>query len=326
MIQRKSFPAQFKAVGEDGTFEAIVSVFGNVDLAGDRVVKGAFEDNLKEWGESGDPIPVIWSHMWDNPDAHIGKVLAAEERDEGLYVKAQIDQDDPFSKKVHKLLKERRVREFSFAYDIVEEEKNDGANELRKLSIIEVGPTLKGMNPDTQLLAAKSGLMGEAFKAALETRKDVYAALEGSEEEKRRAINAAVQAWAEAAYPPDEEGRRSAWVSIAATYDDRVIVSIEKYTEDEIEYVEFSYAATEEGVTLGEPSPVDVTVQVAGKSQAKAGRVLSAKNESKLREARDAIDAVLKSIEKDEGKAREIAPGLNRFKTLIAIEELEQTA
>lgn len=165
--QHKSYPANFKALDESsGTFEAIVAVFGNVDLIGDRVVKGAFQKSLGEWKESGDPIPVIWSHMWSDPNAHIGKTLEAEERDEGLWVKGQLDMDDPFAAKVFKLMQERRVKEFSFAYDIEDEAKaEDGANDLRELKLIEVGPTLKGMNPATQLLAAKTLAAAAGIKA-----------------------------------------------------------------------------------------------------------------------------------------------------------------
>jgi hypothetical protein len=72
-----------------GEFEALVSVFGNVDYGGDRVVKGAFAKSLARWEEKGDPIPVIWNHMWENPEAHIGKVNPgdAAETDDGLLVK-----------------------------------------------------------------------------------------------------------------------------------------------------------------------------------------------------------------------------------------------
>lgn len=43
-----------------------------------------------------------------------------------------------------------------------------------------------------------------------------------------------------------------------------------------------------------------LTVKSATEALVKAGRVLSAKNESALREARDAIDSVLKSLDRDE--------------------------
>jgi HK97 family phage prohead protease len=159
MSMHKAAPlANFKAVNEAaGIFEAIVSVFGNVDAVGDRVLPGAFNASLARWADSGDPIPVLWSHAWDDPAAHIGVVQAAEERPEGLWIKAQLDVDKPFARQVYDLLKARRVREFSFAYDVIDSRQaDDGANELTVLDVIECGPTLKGVNAETQLLTVKA--------------------------------------------------------------------------------------------------------------------------------------------------------------------------
>ncbi|WP_420123199.1 HK97 family phage prohead protease [Nakamurella sp.] len=161
----KTFPGRVKAAGEPGTdegvFEAIVSVFGNVDSVGDVVMPGAFTDTLAEWAAKGDPIPVLWSHMSHDPDYHIGEVIEAKEVDEGLWVKARIDLDEPKSRKVFKLLKGRRVTQFSFAYDIDEggwgKRGDEEIYELRKLKLYEVGPTLIGANQDTELLAVKAG-------------------------------------------------------------------------------------------------------------------------------------------------------------------------
>jgi hypothetical protein len=51
-------------------------------------------------------------------------------------------------------LRDGRVTEWSFAYDVVREKRAaDGANELLELSIWEAGPTLKGANSETGTLA-----------------------------------------------------------------------------------------------------------------------------------------------------------------------------
>lgn len=162
----------FKALDDEeggepeGTFEAVVSVFGNVDYAGDRVIKGAFAKSLATWSASGDPIPVVWSHQWQDPEMHIGGVLEAEERDEGLWVKAQLDvAENPSAANVWRLLSKRRVREFSFAYDVLDEKPSKEANDLLELDVIEVGPTLKGMNPETLLLEAKARRDARAGRA-----------------------------------------------------------------------------------------------------------------------------------------------------------------
>ncbi|KAF0646714.1 hypothetical protein K701_27420 [Streptomyces fradiae ATCC 10745 = DSM 40063] len=168
---------RIKAAGEhegtdEGTFEAIVAAY-NLDSVGDKITPGAFADTLAEWKGRGDPIPVLWSHMSQDPDYHIGEVLEAEERPEGLWVKARID-TEPGSKaaQVYKLLKGRRVTQFSFAYDVeegawVDQKDGEGYYELRKLRLYEVGPTLIGANQATELLDVKSS-DGATMRIAVE--------------------------------------------------------------------------------------------------------------------------------------------------------------
>lgn len=179
----KSCPARIKAAGApdglaDGEFEAVVSVFGNVDTYGDKVIKGAFADTLAEWAAKGDPIPVYYSHRMDDPDFNLGEVLDAKETDEGLWVKGRLDIDDPVpgskAPQVHRLMKGRRITQFSFAYDIVEaawvESDDEEYLELRKLKLHEVGPTPVGANDQTELLGIKAA--GDAARHLAAAVKD----------------------------------------------------------------------------------------------------------------------------------------------------------
>jgi HK97 family phage prohead protease len=164
-MRTKSCPVRIKAAGthegtDEGVFEAIVAAY-NLDSVGDKISPGAFAETLAEWKGRGDPIPVLWSHMSHDPEYHIGEVLEAEERPEGLWVKARIDLDATKAAQVYKLLKGRRVTQFSFAYDIeegswVEQKDGPGYYELRKLKLYEVGPTLIGANQATELIDVKS--------------------------------------------------------------------------------------------------------------------------------------------------------------------------
>lgn len=163
----KSCPAQVKAAGtedglKEGQFRAVVSVFNNKDSYGDKVIPGAFADDLAAWAAKGDPIPVFWSHQMSDPEMCIGEVIEAKETAVGLEVLAQLDLDDDARKarQAYRLLKGRRVTQFSFAYDIVEaawvETEDEWWYELRKLKIHEVGPTPIGANQETELLAVKT--------------------------------------------------------------------------------------------------------------------------------------------------------------------------
>jgi phage head maturation protease len=175
-VKHKSAPAQLapEADNDAGTFEAIVSVFGNKDLVGDVVMPGAFSKSLAAWKESGDPIPVYWSHRLDDPSYNVGELVDARElaggdptipawandhvkANGGLYVKGKID-DFGMGAQVQHLMKTRRVKQFSFSYDVVRETKSKSgdANELHELWLHEVGPTPLGANPLTELISAKS--------------------------------------------------------------------------------------------------------------------------------------------------------------------------
>lgn len=165
-VRTASRAAQFKALPAsegEGVVEALVSVFNVIDEIGDKVLPGAFTDSLAAWEVKGDPIPFIWSHKWGDPDAHIGVITEAKETPEGLWVKAKLDIDRPFAAQVFHLLKERRVTQFSFGYEAKEyawvtdlESQYGQIRELRKLDIFEAGPTLLGMNPETELIRAAS--------------------------------------------------------------------------------------------------------------------------------------------------------------------------
>lgn len=182
MPRTKDCKARIKAAGEAdglgaGQFLALVSVFGNEDSMGDVIAPGAFAQVLAEWKASGDPIPVIWAHKWADPFAHIGSVLKATETAEGLEVLAQIEDLDtnPTARHVHGLLKGRRIKQFSFAYevaeggwvasdDVVSHPHGEYFEIKRFASLFEVGPCLVGANQETELLAAKADELARGLK------------------------------------------------------------------------------------------------------------------------------------------------------------------
>ncbi|MFD7410626.1 HK97 family phage prohead protease [Kitasatospora purpeofusca] len=181
MPRTKECTARIKAAGPgdglvEGQFVALVSVFHNIDSVGDVAVPGAFTRTLAEWRAKGDPIPVLWSHDWDDPFSHVGVVVDARETPDGLEVTGQIQDLDtnPTAAQVYRLLKGRRVTQFSFAYRVregawVDSEDEDGRYtgyyELRDLDLIEVGPCLVGANQATELLAVKAEQLARGLKA-----------------------------------------------------------------------------------------------------------------------------------------------------------------
>jgi HK97 family phage prohead protease len=193
-MQKKTFDLlEVKADEEQGTFTALASVFGNVDLGGDKVVKGAFKNTLEKWRKSGRSIPVILSHQWDSLTAYVGKAdpRAVYEDDRGLMVQGQLFMDKEAGRDVYRLMKEGLLTGWSFGYKVPVggQKKNGKVNEVTEVDLFEVGPTLVGMNPEAQLQSVKADGSADGIVATLTNLFDSKM----SDESKEKVIAAAHQ-------------------------------------------------------------------------------------------------------------------------------------
>lgn len=155
------------AVNGDGTFEAIVSTFGNVDLDGDVMVKGCFERSLKERGYPS----VLHSH---DRSQLIGVVDEIRETELGLYVKGRLLIGEVArADEVYAGMKAKNgdgkpaLRDWSIGFRVRKAhwaESDDPlaapwggeVREITDVELWEVSPTLVGANPQAGLLSVKS--------------------------------------------------------------------------------------------------------------------------------------------------------------------------
>ena len=145
-----------EVTGENkGEFEAYAAVFGNKDLHGDVIVKGAFAETIKQWNASGKALPVYWSHRVDDPEYCIGSALALEEDEHGLKISGRLDLDNPKGAQAYRLMKDGRVNNLSFMFDVVDWEEKDEFTELKELKLYEVSVCVYGANPETEVLSVK---------------------------------------------------------------------------------------------------------------------------------------------------------------------------
>ena len=116
--------------------------------------------------------PVYWNHDVNDPFKNLGLTSHAEEDDHGLKVAGQIDTSTELGRQVAKLLKEGRVSQMSFAYDVTEGawidgvKRDDGAidpgyYEIRGIDLYEVSICPIGMNQATEV-SAKTAILGLA--------------------------------------------------------------------------------------------------------------------------------------------------------------------
>lgn len=164
----KTVKVAIKAAGkddglEDGEFIGYASVFDNVDLHGDVVRKGAFARTLGEWKtlaeETGAVIPLLYGHDTHDPNNNVGFLKSAEEDEHGLKVHGKVDLEGGNGPQVYRLIKGRRLRQMSFAYEVRDSRPSevDGKqfNELLDLKLHEVSLVPMGANPRTELLGVK---------------------------------------------------------------------------------------------------------------------------------------------------------------------------
>lgn len=171
-VEYITVPLEVKSL-EAGQFEGYGSTFGNVDLGGDVVMKGAFKDSLAEYRKSGEWPQMFWMHR---PDQIPGKWLDMHEDAKGLKAKGEL-LPTTVGKDVDILMKARAVRALSIGFSIDAQEDyefRDGVRLIHRANLWEVSPVSMPMNPKAKISSVKSVLHAKGvtlsdFKRELET-------------------------------------------------------------------------------------------------------------------------------------------------------------
>lgn len=167
MLQKLVEPelAKLKVVRDEaaadsaGYLEGYASVFGNRDLGGDVVQKGAFNKTLRERLKRG-MIKLFDSHMvYDGTEAVIGVVKEAEEDDYGLKFRAMFS-SVPRAQSVRTKIQEGVLDALSFGYEVIKAEPlDDNTRALKELRLFEVSVVAWGMNPKAAITTVKSAFL-----------------------------------------------------------------------------------------------------------------------------------------------------------------------
>jgi HK97 family phage prohead protease len=146
---------EVKALGER-EFEGHGSIFGNVDLGGDVVVKGAFKRSLAAHAKGGTTYPpLLWMH---DPTRVAGKWHEIREGKDGLEVRGELAAT-PLGEELHELLKMDAVSGLSIGYQVMDADYDDDGNRLLKeIDLWEISLVSMPMNPLATVTHAKSRL------------------------------------------------------------------------------------------------------------------------------------------------------------------------
>jgi HK97 family phage prohead protease len=148
-LRHNDFRFELKAVGsgvageaEAGTIEGYASVFGgSPDSYGDVIAPGAFAESLAKHRREGTFPIMLWGHNSSEPP--IGNWTDMAEDGKGLWVKGDIDLDDPLGTRVYRALKRRSMKGLSIGYETKDSEsdpKRPGVRLLKTVDLWEVSP------------------------------------------------------------------------------------------------------------------------------------------------------------------------------------------
>lgn len=155
-VEYITVPLELKSL-ETGQFEGYGSTFGNVDLGGDVVMKGAFAKSLEEWRSQGEWPQMFWMHKSDQVP---GIWLDMREDSKGLKVKGEI-LPTTLGNDLKILMKAKAVRALSIGFSLDHErayEFRDGVRLLHEINLWEVSPVSLPMNRKAKINAVKAAL------------------------------------------------------------------------------------------------------------------------------------------------------------------------
>lgn len=154
MKQRLDIALQVKALS-DREFEGHGAIFGNVDLGGDIITRGAFKGSLAMHRSRGTAPAMLWMH---DPHKVLGRWDSIAEDDRGLKVKGTLA-DTPLGNEVRELLKMKAVSGMSIGFRTLDRDFDDeGHRIIKEVDLWEVSVVTMAMNPLAKVVSVKSQL------------------------------------------------------------------------------------------------------------------------------------------------------------------------
>lgn len=140
---------EVKEISEAGSFEGMLSPYGNIDGGDDIVEPGAYKKTLKEKGATR---PLLWQHKSDEP---IGEITLTD-TPEGLMCSGQLLMDDPMAQKAHRFIKSGIVKGLSVGFETVKKSFKDGIRHLEEMKLYEGSIVTFPMNEQALITSVKA--------------------------------------------------------------------------------------------------------------------------------------------------------------------------
>lgn len=153
MAVKSRMRMEIKEISSQGTFEGILSPYGNVDDGQDVVEKGAYSRTLQDHGNK---IPLLWQHR---PDVPIGE-LTLDDRPDGLWCKGKLLMELQAAKDAYACIKERIIKGLSIGFESIKDSIEGGVRHLKEIRLYEGSIVTFPMN-EFALVTSVKGLTGQ---------------------------------------------------------------------------------------------------------------------------------------------------------------------
>lgn len=167
VAERRNKPIQYKALSatevkvsaDSRTISGYAAIWGNIDNAGDMLIKGCCSKSISERGpesKTNRKIIFLWMHDIDEP---LGRITKLIEDDKGLYFEAVVDAI-PEGDRALEQLKSGTLNQFSIGYQYVWQNcEYDSAKEafiVKEINLFEISVVSLGCNEETGFEGMKS--------------------------------------------------------------------------------------------------------------------------------------------------------------------------
>lgn len=161
---KNRFRMEIKSVSDDGTFEGLLSPYGNVDGGRDVVEPGAYRKTISERGNT---VTLLWQHKTEFP---IG-TLELDDRKDGLWCKGRLEMELPKAQEAYVCLKKRIIKGLSIGFEVVKDYVENGIRHLKEIRLFEGSIVTFPMNEMAMVTAIKAlgGYKGD-FNEELDRR------------------------------------------------------------------------------------------------------------------------------------------------------------
>lgn len=253
---------EIKEISAEGSFEGLLSPYGNIDNGNDVVVAGAYTKTLKDQGNTR---PLLWQHKTDVP---IGN-LTLEDRPDGLWCKGELLMALPEAQKAYLLIKAKIVKGLSIGFEAIKDSIENGVRLLKEIKLWEGSIVTFPMNDSALIASVKSKFeKKDDFNAEL-----AEIQLSDAAYQMRCALSAALNSLFWAGLSKEEIVTASE--TVIQQFSDAYMAFIGPYVDMLTEY----YGAVE--------------TWSAKVKETKAGRMISAANRDKLQGIIDTLSALI---------------------------------